>query len=358
MKNNDNYKVIGLMSGTSLDGLDIAYCEFTREDGRWSFILQKAETIEYQRELHEKLQSGTELSGLELTALDVQLALWMGKGVNTFIRKHDLSPDLIASHGHTIFHQPERGITLQIGKGSTLAAVTGLPVVFDFRSLDVALGGQGAPLVPIGDQLLFHKYDFCLNLGGIVNISYESGGVRYALDICPGNMPLNYLAAKEGMPYDAGGDMARSGRLIPDLLRELNALKYYSLSGPKSLGYEWVRAEVLSLLESNSSPVVDLMYTIVEHISYQIAQLISQTGRTGRLLITGGGAFNNYLIERMKAYLPANIVVEVPSAEIISYKEAIIFAFLGVLRLRSEVNCLSSVTGAMRDNCGGTLIVI
>ena len=346
------------MSGTSLDGLDIAYCEFEHKNGRWSFELHKAETIEYLPGLHHKLQSGTELSGLELTALDVELARWMGKRVKDFIKKYDLSPDLIASHGHTIFHQPEKGITLQIGDGNTLAAITGVPVAYDFRSLDVALCGQGAPLVPIGDQLLFREYDFCLNLGGIANISFEIKGLRYALDICPCNIPLNYLASKKSKTYDAGGDMARSGRLIPELLEKFNALGYYSLSGPKSLGYEWVQENILSLLDSNSSPVADLLYTMVEHIGHQIARMISQTSRTGKLLITGGGAFNTYLIDRIKEHLPADVVVEIPSGEIISYKEAIIFAFLGVLRLRAEVNCLSSVTGAMRNSCGGVLVII
>lgn len=356
MKNKENYKVIGLMSGTSLDGLDLACCEFKHTSGQWSFDLQSYETAPFPQHLHNKLKTGTALSAFELAELDIILGRWMGERTNEFIEKNGCKADLIASHGHTIFHQPEIGLTTQIGNGNMLSAITNLPVVYDFRSLDVALGGQGAPLVPIGDQLLFHEYDFCLNLGGIANISFTENNIRLAFDISPCNMALNYLAEEKGQKYDQNGEMARSGKLLPNLLREINSLEFYHLPAPKSLGYEWVVKHILKRLDNSSASIPDLMHTMVEHISFQIAQSIIEGGKnSGKLLVTGGGAFNDYLIERLQYHLPEKVQVHIPAEELINYKEALIFAFLGVLKVRSEVNCLASVTGASRDSCGGVL---
>lgn len=344
------------MSGTSLDGLDMAFCEFKHTTGQWSFELQAYETVPFPSHLFDKLKTGTELSAFGLAELDIMLARWTGKCVNDFIEKNNCNADLIASHGHTIFHQPEIGLTTQIGNGNMLSAITNLPVVYDFRSLDVALGGQGAPLVPIGDHLLFREYDYCLNLGGIANVSFAKNNTRLAFDISPCNMALNYLANKMGEKYDHNGAIAKSGKLIPDLLKEINALEFYHLPAPKSLGYEWVEKNILKRLDLSKASLPDLMHTMVEHISFQIAQAISQGDKKqGTLLVTGGGSFNNHLIERLQYHLSERVQVHTPAEEIINYKEALIFAFLGVLKVRSEVNCLASVTGASRDSCGGVL---
>ncbi|MDR1739187.1 MAG: anhydro-N-acetylmuramic acid kinase [Bacteroidales bacterium] len=397
-----NYKVIGVMSGTSLDGLDLAYCEFSERDGRWSFEIKQAETIPYSTEWKERLQSATGLSGLELSLLSTDYGHYTGKCIKEFIHKHNLQPDFAAVHGHTVFHQPTRGLTLQIGNGAAVAAESGLMTVCDFRTTDVALGGQGAPLVPIGDRLLFSKYDYCLNLGGIANISYEApipakvskeisknsymqgmcnftipelsydnedigklcktqqmavfrGFHRTAFDICPCNMPLNYLANLAGIDFDKDGELARKGSLQEDLLTKLNALNYYQQAPPKSLGVEWFEKYFKPLLKTEYS-TNDLLKTVCEHIAIQISQVIDQTIDSvpqKSLLITGGGALNTYLIERITAHTKA--IVTQASKELINYKEALIFAFLGVLRVQQKPNALASVTGAAKDNCGGAI---
>ena len=284
---------------------------------------------------------------------NMHLPTWKWQ-INRFRKEHPGQADAVASHGHTIFHQPHLRLTTQIGDGDAIAAETGLTVVCKFRNLDVALGGQGAPLVPIGDRLLFGQYDACLNLGGIANISYEtSDGRREAYDICPCNMALNYLARRKGKSYDADGMMAREGKVSQPLLDKLNALDYYHLGLPKSLGKEWFVANMLPLIETEALSVNDLLSTIVEHIAHQVAEAV-KGHKVGTMLATGGGAKNKYLIARMQAHLPDCQIV-VPADEIIDYKEAIIFALLGYLRLCGKNNCLSSVTGAKHDNCGGNI---
>lgn len=356
MKNRQIYKVIGIMSGTSLDGVDMAYCEFEHAAGAWSFQLIKSETISYPSHLLKQLQESTRYSALQLAALDVSLGRWFGKNVDDFIKNNQLKVDLIASHGHTVFHQIDKGITAQIGDGNFIAATTGKPVIYNFRALDVALGGQGAPLVPIGDKLLFSEYDYCLNLGGIANISFEKNNQRLAYDICPCNMVLNYIAGKVDLDFDKDGEIARKGMVIEPLLEALDALEFYSKPYPKSLGYEWVDEQVYPLLETYASSPENLMRTFAEHIVNKITDAIAADESLGKkLLITGGGAFNAYLIERMDKRLTPNVEICLPKKEIIDYKEAIVFGFLGVLRIRLEVNCLSSVTGASRNNCGGVI---
>ena len=344
------------MSGTSLDGLDMACCEFEIEDGLWSYRITSAETRGYPEELYRQLKAGVVLSGFELTKLDVGLGRWMGKAVKSFIDSNKLSADFIASHGHTIFHQPELGITKQIGDGNIIAAINELPVVYDFRSLDVALGGQGAPLVPIGDDLLFHEYDYCLNLGGIANISFNSNGQRLAYDICPCNMVLNHVANSMGHPFDEGGAIARKGKIIGDLLETLDSLDFYQKPYPKSLGYEWVNDNVLEVIDNYSGSQADVMRTLVEHIINQIESAIRKQEKKQRLLITGGGAFNYFIIELLKQRLIGKAEICIPDPTTINYKEALIFGFLGVLRLRGQVNSLKNVTGASSNNCGGVVV--
>ena len=353
MKNKTKYHVLGLMSGTSLDGLDITHCTYLLKDGQWRYSCNASITISYTQNILDQLKSVTQLTSEELLLLDIELGRWMGEQSAVFIEDHGLLTDFISSHGHTVFHQPERSLTLQIGNGVQIQLASKLPVVYDFRSLDVALGGQGAPLVPIGDQLLFAAYEMCLNLGGIANISHENSGQRVAHDIVPCNMVLNHLANKMNLSYDENGNIAKEGSINNELLKALNSWEYYKRQAPKSLGYEMISAQVISLLDQSPLSVPDLLATFCEHIAQQIAE--SLKGKNGRLLITGGGAFNSYLIERLKSKTQKNIQVVVPEPSLISFKEAIVFGFLGVLRQRNEINCLSSVTGASRDSSSGVI---
>ncbi|WP_321996097.1 anhydro-N-acetylmuramic acid kinase [Draconibacterium orientale] len=343
---------IGMMSGTSLDGLDIAAVEFFEHDNNWSFKLQEAETISYTTEWKKRLETAHLLPGTELAKLNAKYGVFLGEQAHQFIDNTKFAADLIASHGHTVFHQPENGFTLQIGSGAHLATKSNCLTICDFRTGDVALGGQGAPLVPIGDSLLFSEYDYCLNLGGFANISYDKKGIRLAFDNCPVNIVLNPLAEEFGLPYDKNGELGRKGKVSESLLKKLNALSYYHQKPPKSLGREWIEAEFLPILNASELNTQDKMRTIYEHIAVQITKDLSGEGK---MLVTGGGAFNSFLIERMQALTTTEIVL--PEPDLIDYKEAIVFAFMGVLRLREQVNCLASVTGARKDSCGGVIFL-
>lgn len=342
-------KIIGLMSGTSLDGLDIAYCDINER----GFQLIAAETIPYPETWVQLLSTLEHASALDYAVANVELGHYFGRCVNRFRHDHPGPVEAVASHGHTIFHQPQLGLTTQIGDGDAIAAETALPVIFNFRTLDVALGGQGAPLVPVGDRLLFGDYDACLNLGGIANISFEGAAGRQAFDICPCNMALNLLSRKLGESFDRNGLIARGGLIDNDLLTRLDALGYYHQMPPKTLGKEWFVEVMQPLLEQPHIAVADRLRTVVEHIARQIAWAMK--GRNlESLLLTGGGAKNQFLAARIQALMPSCRIV-VPSADIIDYKEAIIFALLGYLRLQRKPNCLASVTGASQDSCGGTI---
>ena len=342
--------VIGLMSGTSLDGLDIAYCEFSESEGL-RYKLLAAETYPYPQQWVDRLSTLEHASAYEYALAHVELGHYFGKCVNRFRKAHPGKVDLVASHGHTIFHQPQLGLTTQIADGDAIAAETGLPVAFNFRTFDVALGGQGAPLVPIGDRLLFGDYDACLNLGGFSNISYEESGLRKAFDVSPCNMALNALARKLGVEYDKDGVFASQGALNEDVLQKMNALEYYHRPAPKSLGKEWYIENFLPLIAGQNPQ--SMLRTTVEHIAQQVALVVSsQSIRT--LLVTGGGAKNKFLVERIAALSP-QCSVTIPDHQVVDYKEAIVFALLGYLRVKGQNNCLQSVTGASRDNCSGQL---
>lgn len=358
----NSYTLLGAMSGTSLDGLDLACCHFNLgSDGKWAYTILAAETIPYDEAWHQRLSGLMQTDALTFVKTDRALGKWMGEQVRSFMDRQHVQPQAVASHGHTVFHQPEEGLTVQIGQGFSMMVASGIPVINDFRSLDVALGGHGAPLVPLGDALLFSDYAYCLNLGGIANISATKEGSRIAYDICPANGVLNYLARRLGQAYDPDGSIAAGGQLLPGLLHHLNALPYYAQQPPKSLGYEWVEAEALPLIASTEAPVADLLYTVCEHIAQQIALSVSRLRSPGvsareQLLATGGGAFNRHLMNRIDQHLaPFGVEVILPDAQTISFKEALIFAFLGALRLRGEPNCLQSVTGAASDSSGGVI---
>jgi anhydro-N-acetylmuramic acid kinase len=346
------YTVLGLMSGTSLDGLDMALCHFVKADAHWTYDVIAAETAAYEDGLRARLATATSLPAHEFMQLDAELASVMAGAIGRFLSAQTVRPDLIASHGHTTFHQPDKRLTVQIGSGAILAALTGITTVCDFRTTDVALGGQGAPLVPVGDELLYGRYEACLNLGGFANISFRKEGRRVAYDVSPCNMAFHYPASQLGLDYDKDGEISRRGKVDQPLLEALNGMDYYRSCGAKSLGKEWFEAVFRPHLDASPASVTDKLRTITEHVAIQLAQ--ASRGNEGeRMLVTGGGARNVFLIERLRALSNKEIVI--PDLQTVDFKEAIIFAFLGVLRMRGEANCLSAVTGARTDSCGGAV---
>ena len=350
---NQNYNVIGVMSGTSLDGVDLAHIKFEINNSKWSYEIYECDTISYSNEIISKLKNGINFSKSELSDLNIEYTNILGDIILEFISNNSISNlDAVCSHGHTILHQPQNGFTLQIGNLPEIANIIKQKIVCDFRVQDVELGGQGAPLVPIGDKILFSEYDYCLNLGGFSNISFEENNQRIAFDISPVNTVLNFYANTFGLEYDDKGEISASGNLNSDLFDQLNQLEFFSKSFPKSLGFEFVKETALPILESYSISAEDKMRTFTEHIAFQIGKILQS--KSGKLLVSGGGVYNDFLIERMKAHLPT-IEIIIPDEKTIQFKEALIFALLGVLKLRNETNVLASVTGARHDHCSGVI---
>jgi anhydro-N-acetylmuramic acid kinase len=336
------------MSGTSLDGIDLCYCCFS-DEGR-GFSILASSTYNYSDDWKERLKNAIHLSGEDLTALDSDLASLFASVINAFIEEKKIKKlDAIASHGHTVFHQPHKQFTLQIGSGAYVAALTKNKVISDFRSADVVLGGQGAPLVPIGDRDLFKDYSNRLNLGGFGNISFEKGGLTLAFDICPVNMALNEMASHFNLSYDEDGAIARSGEVNEELFDRLNSLAYYREKAPKSLGAEWYLNVFKPVLIASNVDAKDKLRTLVEHIAYQLTNCFVD----GNVLLSGGGAHNSFLVERIKANSANQIII--PDSNIIDYKEALVFAYLAYLRLQNKNNVLASVTGAIKDHCAGSI---
>lgn len=349
----ESYNTIGVMSGTSLDGIDLAHVTFTLKNKQWVFEIFETETISYDQNWLNKLKIAVGFSASELEELNSDYTELLASTVANFITFHKIEAiDAICSHGHTILHQPQNGLTLQIGNLPQIAKILHQTVVCDFRVQDVALGGQGAPLVPIGDRILFSEFDYCLNLGGFSNISFEENNNRIAFDICPVNTVLNFYANQLGLDYDDKGTISRSGKVNSELLNELNALSYYEKTFPKSLGFEFVKEVILPIIESYTVTTEDKMRTFSEHVAFQIGLALKI--KTGKILISGGGAYNDFLIERIRFQLPEMKIV-IPDQKVLEFKEALIFALLGVLRLRNEINVLSSVTGARKDHSSGKI---
>ncbi len=353
------YKIIGLMSGTSLDGLDLCYCHIWEEKDTWEFKIEQTKSVTYSKEMQLELKNSILLKADELLQLHNNYGIWLGEQVKIFISEQSLEVDYIASHGHTTHHQPQNGLTFQIGSGQHLANVCGINTICDFRTNDVALKGQGAPLVPIGDQIFFNEYDFCLNLGGISNVSFERAGKRIAYDIGLANMILNYIMQKINLAYDKGGEMASNGIINNTMLKTLNSLKYYSLPFPKSIGYEWFVKEVIPIVDDTKDSLENLLHTAVHHICDKVAEQLklNQTKNNTKLLVTGGGALNNFLIKTLQEKLGDAIKIHIPSKIIIEFKEALVFALMGALRLEEKTNVLSSVTGAHKDSCSGVIFI-
>src|SRR5690606_24997608 len=339
------------MSGTSLDGIDLAEIIYNFSESKWNFEIITAETVPYSSFWKDELREAINYSEEKLERLDFKYTEKLSEEILKFIKKHNiLEIDAVCSHGHTILHQPEKGFTYQIGNLPKISKMLGQTVVCDFRVQDVELGGQGAPLVPIGDRLLFPEYDYCLNLGGFANCSFEKNGERIAFDICPVNIVLNNYAEKLGHNFDEGGKLAASGKVNEALLVKLNTLPFYNKKPPKSLGLEWVKEQIFPLLDASGISSEDILRTFTEHIAVQLAK---QFRENASVLISGGGAYNSFLIERLNKI--AQVETTIPFREIVEFKEALIFGLLGVLKLRDEVNCLASVTGAERDHASGKI---
>ncbi len=343
------YTAIGVMSGSSLDGIDLALCRFRVNGGEWTFNILDARTDPYPDDLRARLLGAMDGSSLELARLHRDLGDRIGNACKPMLG--NTSVDVIASHGHTIFHKPSEGLTTQIGCGARIAAITGTPTVCDLRTTDMALGGQGAPLVPLGESLLFPDHPIFLNIGGICNVSLHRSGKVTGYDVCIGNQALNFLAEEAGAVFDKGGALARSGLVNNELLQRLNALPFHTMEPPRSLGREWFKEQFRPLITSKDIPLVDRMRTVVEHIAFQVGVALEDV--EGEILTTGGGAHNTALIEALRS--ATSKVIRIPEDRIVDLKEALIFALLGVLHLRGEPTARASVTGALRDSCGGAL---
>ncbi len=341
---------IGLMSGTSLDGLDLTYVEFDTSRDSINYKIICSETIRYNKVWKSKLTKAFHSSAQEITHLNTIYGKFIGEQVNSFIKKNKINNlDFVASHGHTIFHNPNQGYTLQIGDAATIAATCNQQVVSDFRTQDIALGGQGAPLVPIGDRLLFSDFDYCINIGGFANISFEKNKKRVAFDVCPANIILNHYTQQIGLDYDDKGQLAQTGKINQALLKDLESLRIYQSSD--AMSNEFVLSDIIPLINSHNLEIAHILRTVIEHVAEKIGKILKVNTTS---LITGGGAYNDFMIKRIKHHSDSKIII--PNSELIEYKEALIFALLGLLKLRNKTNILASVTGARHDHSSGIVI--
>ncbi len=365
MENGAWYEGLGLMSGSSLDGLDIAWCRFRIDPNSDAVVeeweLKAAETLPIPEDWKKRLRDLPEGSARDLALAHGELGRLWGMQCLDFMKRHGCKPGFIASHGHTIFHWPEKGVSTQIGSGAALAAASGVQVVCDFRSADVALGGQGAPVAPLADRYLFPGYDFYLNIGGIANISFRKNGSWTAFDLGPANQVLNELSSEAGMEFDRGGRMAAAGKPDQGLLDQLNALPFFRQAPPKSLDNGWVRREVLPLYRNKNIPLTDRLCTAVEQLAFQTARALREWGPEPngpfRLFASGGGAYNDFLIERIQSHISTigKAAVFLPDRMVIEFKEALLMGLMGAFRLAGLPNCMAEVTGASRDSVGGAV---
>jgi anhydro-N-acetylmuramic acid kinase len=338
------------MSGTSLDGLDLVACKFWMENKQWRYEIIQANTMQYNNNQIQSLKDAFYLTGVELIDLHHHYGNLIGTKVKEFCDTYKISPNYIASHGHTIFHQPNKGYTFQLGHGANIAAKSGINTICDFRTSDVAYGGQGAPLVPIGDELLFNEYHYCLNLGGISNISFNENNFRKAFDIGVCNIALNELAQQCNLKFDEDGLLAQSGNIEIKLLQELKDITNKHIVNHHSLGYEWYLTNLKPILNDSHCSIPNKLKTFCEFIALQISSHLTENKN---VLVTGGGAKNKFLMERIQANSTCKIVI--PNNQIVDFKEALIFAFLGMLRVNGQPNSLKVVTGALKDAIGGCI---
>lgn len=346
------YHIIGVMSGTSLDGIDLVFVKF-EYSSFWKFQILNSETVSYSEDWFNTLKKLVSYPNEKLKQIDEDYTIYLARVIKNFIKKNNIKNiDAICSHGHTALHQPQKKLTFQIGNQPILAKLLNEKVVCDFRVQDVELGGQGAPLVPVGDELLFSEYDYCLNLGGFANLSTKINDQRIAYDVCPVNIVLNCYVKKLGFDYDNGGKIASTGMVNNALLNQLNALPFYKEPNPKSLGLEWVNKNIFPLVDSFDLEIQDILRTFIEHIAIQVASEVNKKEKA-TVLATGGGVYNTFLINQIKFHSKPTIII--PKTEVVEYKEALIFGFLGVLKLREQVNCLKSVTGATKNHSSGKI---
>jgi len=344
-----DYYVIGVMSGSSLDGLDVCLTKFNREE-RWNFSIEASETFEIPESLRLRLKKADQLPAADLFELDVAYGEWIGSALKSWSSKINSPIELIGVHGHTVFHEPSKGFSIQIGSGSKISLITQLPVVDDFRTKDILLGGQGAPLVPFGEHHLFPNIKIFINLGGIANISFHEEKIS-AWDIAPCNQVLNHFAQQLGYPFDFNGELAASGTIDADWQSHLNTLNYFHQAPPKSLSNQWTK-EVLKNTPSNP---IDALRTYVEFLAEQISDTLNNISEGDQVMISGGGAFNKFLIDTINNKIIQRAQIIVPQKELVEYKEALIFGFLALQKKLGLVNIFSSSTGSRRDTVGGTL---
>lgn len=357
----DSLNVLGIMSGTSCDGLDLCLANFNKEKNKFNYKVIKALTIDFPSILKKSLQNSINLSGIELIKLNKEWSDFAANEINKHFINKDFNIDLISSHGHTVFHQPNVGLNFQLGSLDVLCANTKIDVVGDFRSIDIAKGGQGAPLVPFGDEKLFNEYDVCINLGGFANLSFDEKGIRKAFDISPCNLVLNHFSSMVGHEFDEGGEIAKTGVLKDSLLNELNSLPYYKnynlndkeVLKYKSLGIEQLKNEIFPLIyryQNKKQDVQDILNTFIHHIADQIKNAIPSHCES--ILFTGGGVYNDYLLSVIQDKI-GNKSIIIPDKELIDFKEALIFGFLGYLRVNELENISSTYTGASSNSVAG-----
>lgn len=355
-----NYDSIGLMSGSSLDGLDIVLAAFEVADGRWKYKIKAASCTTFSNAWRSRLENAVHLDTEAYLLLHTAFGKYCGQQVVAFLNNRDVRrrPDVVGAHGHTTFHIPGKGMTHQLGDGAAIAAACRIPVVSDLRSVDVALGGQGAPIIPAGEKLLFPQYRYFMNIGGICNVSVHETKKITAFDVCPANRVLNMLAGLAGKKYDKEGRLAKSGTVNLPLLEKLNSEQFYTRLPPRSLANSFGTGVLYPTILKSRLSVKDALATYCEHIAMQTLKALIPYRKKKKtsLLVTGGGALNKYLVGRIRYYLEAiGIDIEVPDDDTVNYKEALTMALIGVLRLREQDNVFSSVTGAARNSCGGAL---
>ncbi len=354
------YKVIGLMSGSSLDGLDIVFTELQETAGKWNYEIINSICMEYDETWQKKLKGAIDLQAVDYQLLHTEYGKFIGEKINEFIQENNLQHkvNLVSSHGHTTFHLPEKKMTHQLGEGAAIASETKLPVISDLRSMDIAFGGQGAPIVPMGEKLLFTDYNYFLNIGGIANLSIHKEANVIAFDVCAANRVLNMLVEEKGLPYDDEGKISAKGKINIDLLEKINSLEYFKLLYPKSLANSFGTDTIFPIIKSFETNTEDALATFSEHICIQIKNSLApfRQNKMQQLFITGGGAFNIFLTDSIKRQLQEiNFEIHIPQDDVVKYKEALIMALLGVLRWREQYTILASVTGASRDSIGGAL---
>ena len=360
------FSVVGLMSGSSLDGADLAWCtfQFAEDDPAKlvSWTLHRGVTIPYDEGWQQRLRNAPALSGRGLWLLHTELGLHYGHMLRTFVDELPEKVDFIASHGHTVFHYPDQHTTTQIGDGAAIAAVLNMPVIDQFRTQDMALGGQGAPLAPLADRYFFPEYFACLNLGGISNISIKTDRGYVAFDVGGANQVLDAMMQEIGKDYDENGQLARTGQLIPALKQAADALSFHAQQPPKSLGNDWVRERLLPLFKDQQYALEDRLHTYCHHVAGQIAASLHQVAKNEnieltdqqQLLVAGGGGFNGFLCECIAAVIQP-VQLEIAAPDIIAFKEAALMALAGALRWQQQPNVIPSVTGASRAAVGGAI---